>query len=539
MGRVPEPKRAAKSRFNVSMSFPSEELAVLSDGCGGLSLHSRQTDEWHVLWKQQIDHIEVPFLIGSSGVQPEGRTVDCLLVSLTEEEKGDSSNVTRTQINWIGVQMTSDGDGYEVIKRCGFETTNWPEVLTFDANCSSVYILCDGSVTALQSEAGGMECQNEAKSVTEGEDASPLHQKIQFIRSDEDSFGIEKNSEAKRVKEDAESHTNGESVRKQYRWSQTDEDVIISFDLPSDVTKRDVVCHIEMSHVTFSLSDGTSLIRGELFGNIDVDGSCWTMDQGKAEVSLEKKERGRFWPSLLAYKGVRQTQANSKDMGDMQEWPVGGGNCGNKMMTDEEIQAIHHRLQQYTSDTPDGPSDEMKLSQGLSEMMEECDMPYDDSAAIYQYNKSGVMTHKASLGGHQWLFNVHIHANCPQAVCLRHDVDGLLWQLGGKSPMISGEKFQTDHVATFHALGYVQASKQQRKFTSCSFDASFAVITDCNRHVYIYQQPQGAIPHGPMGRLADQHVVTLPRDKSEILGMVAFPGLVYVLTSDMLYIATI
>ena len=493
----------------MSMSFPSAELAVLSDGCGSLSLYSRQT-QWVVVWTQRITD-GIPFFIASSGVQADKRTVDCLLVSLREGQREDNRSATLGRVSWISLQMTSDSDGYDVIKRCVFETTNWPEVLTFDSNCSAMYMLCDGSVTVVQSETEEMDCQNPSTLDIQDGKGSVLQEKVQFVRSEEDSCGTSnEHSASKRVREsDTERSHNRESETRQYRWSQTDEDVIVSFDIPSGITKKDIICRIEMSELTVSLSDGTCLIRGELFGDIDPEGSCWTMDKDKAEVSLEKKQTGRFWPSLLAYKGVRQVDSRGIN-----------------------------QLEKDTTDTPGGQSDDTNVSQGLNEMMEECDVPFDDSVAVYRFDSSGVATHKANLGGHQWLFNVSIQPNSPQATCLRHDVDGLLWQLGGKNPIVK-DKFPTNHVATFHALGYVQASKRLKKFTSCSSDASYAVITDCNRHVYIYRQPEGPVPGAAIGRSADQHVITLPRDKSDdILGMVAFSGLVHVLTRDVLYIVS-
>ena len=44
------------------------------------------------------------------------------------------------------------------------------------------------------------------------------------------------------------------------------------------------------------------------------------------------------------------------------------------------------------------------------------------------------------------------------------------------------------HEDTFNALGYVQASKRDKKFLMCSEDMSYAVLTDCNRHLFIYYQ---------------------------------------------------
>jgi hypothetical protein len=72
---------------------------------------------------------------------------------------------------------------------------------------------------------------------------------------------------------------------------------------------------------------------------------------------------------------------------------------------------------------------------------------------------------QVSLGGHQWLFSVPVKADVVPAVCLRHDVDGCLWQF--ESPQEDGH-WPCTHIGTFLAFGYVQASKQQKKFCTSS-----------------------------------------------------------------------
>jgi len=77
---------------------------------------------------------------------------------------------------------------------------------------------------------------------------------------------------------------------------------------------------------------------------------------------------------------------------------------------------------------------------------------------------------QALLGRHQLLF-VAPTEHTALAFCLRHDVDGLVWL-----PMEDAEKKEEEpiskwnchHIGTLQALGYIQASKEQRKFTVCS-----------------------------------------------------------------------
>ena len=63
-----------------------------------------------------------------------------------------------------------------------------------------------------------------------------------------------------------------------YSWTQTNSDVTVTADVPTDVTKRDVLVVIERDCLVMGLSDGTTYVRGMLFGKVDVDSSTWTLD---------------------------------------------------------------------------------------------------------------------------------------------------------------------------------------------------------------------------------------------------------------------
>ena len=83
-------------------------------------------------------------------------------------------------------------------------------------------------------------------------------------------------------------------------------------------------------------------------------------------------------------------------------------------------------------------------------------------------------------------------------------------------------------MGTFNALGYVQASKRDRKFSTCAPNLSFAVMSDCNRHIFVYKQPS----EGIKGNVAQQYVHTLATnsDRVNIFGLQASSdGVVFVL----------
>ena len=131
------------------------------------------------------------------------------------------------------------------------------------------------------------------------------------------------------------------------------------------------------------------------------------------------------------------------------------------------------------------------------------------------------------------------------ALCLRHDVDGLLWQpepvSGGAAGGASSSACPWRHVGTLDAFGYVQASKSQRLFSSCAPDLSLAAIADCSRHVYLYRQRapistplRNRRTSQNVSSVAKQHVVALEPPDS-ILGLHVTNDHVFVATASRVH----
>ena len=70
----------------------------------------------------------------------------------------------------------------------------------------------------------------------------------------------------------------------------------------------------------------------------------------------------------------------------------------------------------------------------------------------------------------------------------------------GTSPTLAIE-----HVASFGALGFVQASKQHKKLFLVSDDLRLAVIAEHSRYAFIYQRPASTVD-----AFAPQHIIQLP-----------------------------
>ena len=150
-----------------------------------------------------------------------------------------------------------------------------------------------------------------------------------------------------------------------------------------------------------------------------------------------------------------------------------------------------------------------------------------------------LFSNQVHLGSNQWIFNAQLSETKPPAICLRHDVDGLLWQPSDQHAA-GGELWE--HTATFSALGYVQASKTNRKFSTCAPNVSYACISDCNKHIYIYWQPT-PVPSPlrnrktgrEVGAVAKQQVISLDTADS-ILGLQATNERLFILTENVFFI---
>ena len=148
---------------------------------------------------------------------------------------------------------------------------------------------------------------------------------------------------------------------------------------------------------------------------------------------------------------------------------------------------------------------------------------------------------QVNTSSNQWLFNVLLSADTTPALCLRHDVDGFIWQPETPANADTSLPISWQHVGTFNAFGYVQASKQQRKFSVCAPNLSFVVIADCTRHLYVYHRPKPvatSLHNRKTGQkvaaVARQQVVSL-ESSDEILGVRANDTHVFVLCRRVLH----
>ncbi|XP_002163518.2 nudC domain-containing protein 1 [Hydra vulgaris] len=284
----------------------------------------------------------------------------------------------------------------------------------------------------------------------------------------------------------------------QYVWSQNKECLTITF--KKSVEKTNVSCLIKKSYLSVELLNGSVLLQGDLERDIDIELSSWSIVDKQLEVVLWKNTPGVFW-----------------------HCPVPSDNNGVHQVTGDEEDNINEFSQKLDYLTTSTLTDDIENSNFNMQQLEDCDSNIDDEIAVYSINvATGQVDTEINLVGHQWLFQYQDNPISVPLLCLRHDVDGILWRPNELSPDSTWQ-----HVATFDALGYVQASKREHKFTLCTPLYQYAIITDCTSNIYIYEQDlDNKVTH-------KQFIVSLG-NCSRIFGCQASKTRIFVLTDEHL-----
>ncbi|VDK69813.1 unnamed protein product [Onchocerca ochengi] len=249
-----------------------------------------------------------------------------------------------------------------------------------------------------------------------------------------------------------------ELTRKRYAWSQTGTDVTAIFTCDETISKKNVSLSLSATSIHLSVND-TILVGGILGGLVDPTSSTYTIDDNKLELFLAKNE------------------------GSLTNWSklVLGDNQGIYEIDPESLSNAAKMLERFTSESQ--VLDNCGACQNFNtEQMEDCDINADDICKIRWLNCAlQKLNYESDITTHNILFSVCLDFG-PRFLCIRMDVDGILWKF-------TEENRKIQHHATFNAFGYVQASKTQRKFSTCPADCSYAVIVEAKRHAFVYWQP--------------------------------------------------
>uniref|UniRef100_A0A452IU47 NudC domain-containing protein 1 n=1 Tax=Gopherus agassizii TaxID=38772 RepID=A0A452IU47_9SAUR len=302
-----------------------------------------------------------------------------------------------------------------------------------------------------------------------------------------------------------------------YYWQQSEDDLTVTIHLPQDITKDDIQVQFSPDHIFVALKSQPPLVEGKLCSSIDHESCTWIIRDNSTVLFLKKSSlflSRPMWPELI--------------VGDAQ---------GEFIMDSSQCSAVAERLMHLTSEEMN-PNPDKENPPCNAQELEECDIFLEDSTSLCRFDGNTLkITHVVNLGSNQYLFSAVVDPKEMPCFCLRHDIDAILWQPRSDQPDNMWE-----HIATFNALGYVQASKQDKKFTACPPNYSYAAICECLRRVFIYRQPTplSTVLYNrkegrQVGQVAKQLVATLEAS-DPILGFQATNERLFVLTTKSLFL---
>jgi hypothetical protein len=144
------------------------------------------------------------------------------------------------------------------------------------------------------------------------------------------------------------------------------------------------------------------------------------------------------------------------------------------------------------------------------------------------------VTHRIPLGRIGPLFSLNLRPNDPPAIVLRFDHDACVFLQTNSSNVQDSSKWNLRHVGTLAAFGYIQASKQQKKFITCNGNMDYGIISESERHIFVYKRSDNWSEglknrKGRQVKIGQQKLVEL-EEAGEVLGIVAANSMTLLLT---------
>ncbi|XP_056876826.1 nudC domain-containing protein 1 isoform X3 [Takifugu flavidus] len=407
-----------RDRVCASLSLTSATWATLSDGSGRLDLlrTGKRGDSCHTKWEPLFSQdMGAPFTLLHSvaHVQDNVHTLEVLLLRIQKDPEETKGSGFSVFLEWITVANTAQ-QGQEA-----------------KYEMKKRRLLKGKSVpeyAAVEPRGKGLMVASERPFVFTHVDGSPLEQ------PDPEPMQAE----------------NSESI---YFWQQTSENITVHVRMPEGVTKEEVNFTLTPNHISIGVCGGSPLIilEGQLYADVQPETSAWILTSDKSlEVTLQKCVVGPTWPELV--------------MGDQR---------GEHLVGEEQAALVHQRLAHLTSQDwlQNVNAEKDKLLNYNSAELEDCDVFPEAGFSITHFDESLRPSQVMNLGGSQYLFTVVGNPLEMPCLCLRYDVDAIVLQ-----PHPEQDHNMWEHIATFNALGYVQASKQDKKFLSCPPNFSYAAL---------------------------------------------------------------
>ncbi|CAK1599273.1 unnamed protein product [Parnassius mnemosyne] len=473
---IPAHTERKSGHFNLCLTFPSPNLAVVSDGTGYLhivetSTRNKPTEEikvWQTLHSSLVLGENKYFIVVDSRSQEKDNfeLVHCLLQSVEQNEKHFDSILT-----WVTFQ--NDGQNWIQANLRQLQGKGIVHYAAMETSCSAIYVASDNP--------------------------------FKFV-SDSEIEISEKTEELPR--------------QIIYTWLQTTEDITITLKLQANFDKK-LLC-VSVTPISIKVSyAGKIFLEGKLRHKVESELTTWNLQEnGQVDVLITKCE-SMIWDELLE----------------------GGDRNGEQILDASLVEEAHRRLAHLCSET------EVTADQsapGLStQELEECDAASEEDTVLVRMDLNNhEITHRISLSVHQFLFNIKLETHEVPALALRHDVDACIWQ--PYAHLINSETWPVKHQGTLLAFGYVQSSKQNRKFVTCPPNFTYGVVCEASKHIFVYKnsgnqecqlrkRTEGYMKNVKIGQ---QYVLNIDK-YGEVLGINATNDYLFVMTENTLIVTHI
>ena len=249
--------------MNASLFHLDTNWCLFSDGCDRLMLLDKSQKEG---WKMITDFYlystlnqpsVLPFLILSAKLKMSENCFD--LVTLDLQKGQDEKQSSIITIRWFSITFSTP------LAEVKNSVINHTIVLkhTFTSSCMPLYTALVDQSLFVVNEATLVSVGTEGRGHIQEDVQTGSHYGVGYKRKHEEESSSNKRS----------------TSNSGWHWIQTDGDVTVTINLPHDITKHDIICMIQPKHLVVGLTDGTTYIRDNLYGNIDPDASAWSIEQ--------------------------------------------------------------------------------------------------------------------------------------------------------------------------------------------------------------------------------------------------------------------
>eukprot|EP00002_Diphylleia_rotans_P013906 TRINITY_DN2709_c0_g1_i1.p1 TRINITY_DN2709_c0_g1~~TRINITY_DN2709_c0_g1_i1.p1 ORF type:complete len:155 (-),score=44.58 TRINITY_DN2709_c0_g1_i1:361-825(-) len=96
---------------------------------------------------------------------------------------------------------------------------------------------------------------------------------------------------------------------KKYRWTQSEEEAVLTIPVPEGTRAKDVIGEISTHHIKFGLNGKKKmLVEGNLHETCVAEDSTWTIEKGEIEVTLAKAKKGWWKGIVVGHKEINPEQ---------------------------------------------------------------------------------------------------------------------------------------------------------------------------------------------------------------------------------------